>query len=30
VVEWSQDDLNRGWQMFCSLLKFWQLKNQHQ
>lgn len=30
VVEWSQEDLNRGWQMFCSLLKFWQLKNQHQ
>ena len=30
VVEWSQEDLDRGWQMFCSLLKFWQLKNQHQ
>ena len=30
VVEWSQGDLDRGWQMFCSLLKFWQLKNQHQ
>ena len=30
VVEWSQQDLDRGWQMFCSLLKFWQLKNQHQ
>lgn len=30
VKEWSADDLNRGWEMFCALLKFWQLKNQHQ
>lgn len=30
VKEWSLDDLNRGWDMFCALLKFWQLKNQHQ
>lgn len=29
VVEWSQEDLTRGWQMFSALLKFWQLKNQH-
>jgi hypothetical protein len=29
VQEWSQEDLSRGWEMFCSLLKFWQLKNQH-
>jgi len=29
VVEWSSDDLARGWQMFSALLKFWQLKNQH-
>jgi len=29
VKEWSQEDLARGWEMFCSLLKFWQLKNQH-
>jgi len=29
VKEWSQEDLDRGWEMFCSLLKFWQLKNQH-
>ena len=28
--EWSAEDLDRGWLMFCSLLKFWQLKNQHQ
>lgn len=29
VREWSQDDLRRGWEMFCCLLSFWQLKNQH-
>jgi hypothetical protein len=29
VKEWSEEDLQRGWQMFCSLLTFWQLKNQH-
>lgn len=30
IVEWDEADLKRGWEMFCSLLKFWQLKNQHQ
>ncbi len=29
LVEWSQEDLTRGWQMFVALLNFWQLKNQH-
>jgi hypothetical protein len=29
VNEWSEEDLQRGWEMFCSLLKFWQLKNRH-
>jgi hypothetical protein len=29
IVEWDQSDLNRGWEMFLSLLKFWQLKNKH-
>ena len=29
VVEWSQEDLSRGWTMFESLLKYWQAKNQH-
>lgn len=29
VKEWSADDLSRGWEMFLSLLKFWQLKNKH-
>lgn len=30
VKEWAEDDLQRGWEMFLSLLKFWQLKNQHE
>ena len=30
VVEWSQEDLERGWKTFAALLNFWQLKNQHQ
>jgi hypothetical protein len=29
IKEWEEADLQRGWEMFCSLLKFWQLKNQH-
>jgi hypothetical protein len=29
VKEWSEEDLARGWQMFCALLQFWQLKHQH-
>lgn len=29
VKEWSAEDLDRGWLMFESILKFWQLKNQH-
>lgn len=29
IVEWSAQDLDRGWLMFESLLKFWQAKNQH-
>jgi len=29
VNEWSEEDLQRGWQMFCALLTFWQLKNRH-
>ena len=27
VNEWSQEDLERGWEMFSHLLKFWRLKN---
>ena len=29
IIEWDQADLERGWQMFHSLLMYWQLKNQH-
>ena len=29
VLEWEKEDLDRGWGMFCALLKFWQLKNKH-
>jgi hypothetical protein len=27
--EWTQAELDNGWQMFCCLLNFWQLKNDH-
>ena len=30
VKEWSQEDLERGWLMFYSLLRFWQIKNSHE
>jgi len=26
IVEWSEDDLQRGWKMFCGLLDFWYAK----
>ena len=29
LVEWTPEDLDRGWLMFAALLNFWQLKNQH-
>lgn len=29
VVEWSLSDLQEAWEMFTSLLKFWQIKNQY-
>jgi hypothetical protein len=28
IVEWSEDDIKRGWEMFQCLLKYWILKNQ--
>jgi len=28
IVEWSEEDLKRGWEMFQHLLSFWKLKNQ--
>ena len=30
VREWSEEDLARGWEMFMCLLRFWQLKNNHE
>jgi len=27
IVEWDQEDLDRGWKQFQCLLDFWQLKN---
>jgi hypothetical protein len=27
VVEWPEDELKKGWEMFQALLRFWQLKN---
>lgn len=29
VKEWSEEELEKGWQMFTHLLMFWQLKNNH-
>lgn len=27
IVEWSEEDLQKGWEMFKCLLRFWKLKN---
>jgi hypothetical protein len=27
IVEWSEEDLQKGWEMFQCLLKFWKIKN---
>jgi hypothetical protein len=27
INEWSEEDLQRGWEMFQALLRFWKLKN---
>ena len=27
IVEWSEEDLSKGWEMFQCLLRFWKLKN---
>lgn len=29
IIEWEQDELVKGWNMFHALLTFWQLKNGH-
>lgn len=30
IIEWSPEDLEKGWAMFTRLLSFWQIKNNHQ
>jgi hypothetical protein len=30
IVEWTQEDLDRGWAMFSSLLRYWQIKNNYE
>jgi hypothetical protein len=27
IVEWPEDELVKGWEMFQALLRFWKLKN---
>mgnify|MGYP003353185709 CR=1 FL=1 len=27
IIEWSEEDLQKGWKMFQSLLTYWKLKN---
>ena len=29
IIEWSAEDLSRGWQMFSALLTYWRLKNSY-
>ena len=29
IREWTQEELDNGWQMFVRLLEFWQLKHNH-
>jgi len=29
VYEWPEEDIKRGWAMFCCLLEYWQLRNNH-
>jgi hypothetical protein len=30
IKDWSEEELEKGWQMFYSLLRFWQIKNGHE
>lgn len=30
IKEWTQEELERGWLMFHNLLRFWQIKNNHE
>jgi hypothetical protein len=27
IVKWSEDEIQRGWQMFDACLRLWKLKN---
>jgi len=29
IIDWSEEDLKRGWEMFYALLQFWQHKNKY-
>jgi len=29
IQEWTPVDLDRGWEMFCHLLQFWQIRNNY-
>jgi len=29
IIEWSEEEMKKGWVMFQSLLNFWQAKNNH-
>lgn len=29
LKEWTEEELQKGWGMFCALLKFWQIKNNY-
>jgi hypothetical protein len=30
VIEWPEEDLSKFWQMFTMLLRYWQIKNNHE
>jgi hypothetical protein len=30
VIEWTPEELDKGWSMFTRLLSYWQIKNNHQ
>jgi hypothetical protein len=30
IKDWTEEELEKGWQMFYSLLRFWQIKNGHE
>jgi hypothetical protein len=30
IKEWTEEELQKGWAMFCALLRYWQIKNNYQ